>query len=65
MEVPLLHALSLSLACHKIMMMYTCGGDDGLDVGVLGEGFHALLLAHAEEEALLDQVLHLEAMHKQ
>ena len=37
----------------------TCGGDDGLDVGALGQRLHALLHAHPERHALLNQVLHL------
>lgn len=39
----------------------TCGGDDGLDVGALGQRLHALLHAHPERHAPLYQVLHLHA----
>ena len=39
----------------------TCGGDDRLDVGALGQRLHALLHAHPERHAPLYQVLHLHA----
>ena len=32
-----------------------------MDVGMLSEGLHALVLVHVEDEALLDQVLHLKS----
>lgn len=32
----------------------TCGGNDGFDVCMLREGFHALFFAHVEYDALLD-----------
>lgn len=38
---------------------HTGGSDDRIDGGVLGESFHALVLVHVEDKALLDQELHL------
>lgn len=41
----------------------TCGSDDGVDVGMVREGVDALVLVQVEEQALLDQVLHLKLIH--
>ena len=45
----------------KEVLVGTCGCDDGLDVGALGQRLHALLHAHPERHALLYQVVHLHA----
>ena len=37
----------------------TCGGNNWFYVGMFGEGVHALFSAHVEDDALLDQVMHL------
>lgn len=48
-----------SSTCCQGDVVRTCGGNNGFYVGMLGEGFHALFSGHVEDDALLDQVVHL------
>lgn len=41
------------------MYLFTGGGDNWCDIGMLGESVDALFFGHVEEKTLLDQMLHL------